>query len=64
MNISDLDPVVQCEILRLAHDYAAKQRDEIKRSGRLPRDEKEWYGDRVKEATVSLVNLYKQRPSN
>lgn len=59
MNIGDLDPMVQCEILRLAHDYAAKLRDEIKRSGRQPRDEKEWYGDRVKEATTSLVILYK-----
>lgn len=59
MDIGDLDPMVQCEILRLAHDYAAKQRDEIKRIGRQPKDEREWYKDRVKEATTSLVNLYK-----
>ncbi|HHR5899805.1 TPA: hypothetical protein ACS7XC_000674 [Providencia alcalifaciens] len=59
MNIGDLDPMVQCEILRLSHDYAAKQRDEIKRSGRQPKNEKEWYGDRVEEAAASLVSLYK-----
>lgn len=59
MNIGDLDPMVQCEILRLAHDYADKQRDDLRRTRREPRSEKEWYGDRIKEATVSLVNLYK-----
>lgn len=64
MNIGDLDPIVQCEILRLAHDYAGKQRDELMRNGRKPKDEKEWYGDRVKEATTSLTSLYKQRASN
>ncbi|MCD2526834.1 hypothetical protein LPL65_02170 [Providencia huaxiensis] len=60
MNISDLEPMVQCEILRLSHDYADKQRNELMRNGRKPKNEKEWYGDRVREATVSLVNLYKQ----
>lgn len=52
-------PMVQCETLRLSHNYADKQRDELKCNSRKPKNEKEWYGDRVREATESLVNLYK-----
>lgn len=59
MKIGGLDPMVQCEILRLAHDYSGKQRDELMRNGRQPKNEKEWYGDRVREVTESLVSLYK-----
>ncbi len=64
MNIGDLDPIVQCEILRLAHSYANKQRDYLDKSNRVARDESEYYYRRIKEATESLVSLYKQSSSN
>lgn len=63
MNISDLEPMVQCEILRLAHDYTDKQRDELRRRHREPHNETKWYADNMKAATESLVSLYKQPSS-
>lgn len=59
MNIGDLDPMVQCEILRLAHDYADKIREEIRRNRRVPKIEKTCYADNIKAATESLLSLYK-----
>lgn len=59
MNIGDLDPIVQCEVLRLAHDYAINQRQLIGR--REPNDEGEWYGKKVSRAAEKLLSLYEQQ---
>ncbi|HBN5714540.1 TPA: hypothetical protein L3G43_003891 [Morganella morganii] len=60
MNISDLDPIVQCEILRLAHNYAINRRELLSRDRRRPDNECEWYGKKITEATKKMVSLYEQ----
>lgn len=60
MNIGDLDPTVQCEILRLAHNYAITRRELLSRDRKQPKEESEWYGDQITEATKRMVSLYEQ----
>lgn len=61
MNIGDLDPIVQCEILRLAHNYAINRRELLSRDRRAPKDEHKWYGEQITEATKKMLSLYEQQ---
>lgn len=60
MNIGDLDPIVQCEISRLAHNYTINRRELLSRDRRAPKDEHKWYGEQITEATKRMVSLYEQ----
>ncbi len=60
MNIGDLDPIVQCEILRLAHNYAINRLELLTRDGRKPINEFKWYGEKITGATNQMVSLYEQ----
>ncbi|CDH33881.1 hypothetical protein XBI1_2800007 [Xenorhabdus bovienii str. Intermedium] len=59
MKLSDLDPVVQVEVLRLAHDYTKTQRDVLSKERRTPTNESRWYREKLDEAVNGMFALYK-----
>ncbi|CDM88186.1 Putative phage protein [Xenorhabdus bovienii] len=61
MKLSDLDPVVQAEVLRVAHDYTKTQRDVLSERRRVPTDEPRWYREKLDEAVSGMLALYKSK---
>ncbi|OCA53929.1 hypothetical protein [Photorhabdus namnaonensis] len=56
--LSDLDPVVQVEVLRLAHDYTKIQREVLLKNKLVPSNEPKWYRETLDEAVKCMLALY------